>query len=79
MELLKAEGHVVEMTENAQGHLVLRKRSCGFIGMFEENRTICGVDLEMISAIVEAPVRRAACRHDGDPCCTFEVASQNGK
>ncbi len=78
-DVLNAEGHVVEVSEDDHGQLVLRKRSCGFFSMFEETRTICGVDLNMISAIVDAPVRQIACRHDGAPCCTFEVASHNGR
>ncbi len=77
--LLAEEGHLVEVAEDAGGALVMRKRSCPFIGMFEETRTVCGVDLDVISAIVKAPVRQTASRHDGAPCCTFELASANGK
>jgi len=78
-DVLNGEGHVVEVSEDERGQLVFCKRSCGFVSMFEENRTVCGLDLSMISAIVDAPVRQITCRHDGAPCCTFEVASHNGK
>jgi len=74
-ELLREEGHLVEVRETAEGHLILRKRSCPFASMFEETRAVCHVDLDVISALVQAPVRRIECRHDGDPCCVFELSA----
>ena len=43
-----------------------------FISMCNDARNVCCVDLDMISDVVR---RRAsvACRHDGDPCCVFEM------
>ncbi len=76
--LLTAEGHEVEVSENGDGQLVMRKRSCPFISMFEDTRTVCEVDLDLITDLVGAPVRQIACRHDGAPCCAFElVATEN--
>lgn len=77
-ELLREEGGVVDVSENEKGHLVLHKRSCAFISMFEESQAVCGMDQEMLTEIVGAPVRRTACRHKGDPCCKFELFSNNG-
>lgn len=77
MRVLKREGALVEITKGGEG-VALRKRSCPFISMFDETRFICTVDREMISAVVRAPVRHIQCRHDGDPCCAFEIVS-NGK
>lgn len=76
--LCQEEGVLVEVTENQAGHLVLHKRSCPFISMYEETGAVCGIDVEMLSQIVGAPVQRVACRHDGDPCCRFELFSTNG-
>lgn len=78
-QVLADEGHLVEVLQEPDGQVVLRKRSCPFISMFEESRTVCGVDLELLSELVEAPVRRTACRHDGDPCCVFAVEVTNGQ
>jgi predicted ArsR family transcriptional regulator len=78
-QLLTSEGHLVEIVEDDQGTLVMRKRSCPFISMFEEMRAVCDVDLELMSGVVGAPVKRTACRHDGAPCCTFELAGTLGK
>ena len=76
MQLLEGEGVLVEMVED-EG-VTLRKRSCPFISMFDRSRFICTVDREMMGAIVGAPVRHVQCRHDGDPCCSFEIAT-NGR
>lgn len=69
------EGHLVEVIEDGDGRLLLRKRSCGFVSMFEESRTICSLDMEVISGLAQATLRHVECRHDGAPCCTFEVVS----
>jgi predicted ArsR family transcriptional regulator len=75
-QLLTDEGHLVEIAEDGQGTLTMRKRSCPFISMFEEMRTVCDVDLDVMSAVVGARVERTSCRHDGAPCCTFELAGK---
>jgi predicted ArsR family transcriptional regulator len=78
-ELWSEEGHLVELREDNKGHLLLRKRSCGFVQMYEETRTICSIDLDVIAALVQAPVLRVECRHDDSPCCAFELCSASGK
>lgn len=72
-EVWAEEGHLVDVIEDEQGRLLLRKRSCGFVSMFEETRTICSLDMDVIAALAQASLRRVECRHDGDPCCSFEV------
>jgi DeoR family transcriptional regulator, suf operon transcriptional repressor len=72
MKLLNAEGGLTEAAVE-KGNLVLRKRSCPFLRLVDEKRTICCVDQEMMGHVVGKPVRRTACRHDGAPCCTFEI------
>jgi predicted ArsR family transcriptional regulator len=77
-ELLCEEGDLVDVSEDSGGRLLINRRSCGFFSMFEESRSVCIVDEEMIGRVVGEPVRRTACRHDGDPCCQFVLASSNG-
>lgn|SRR5574340_329822 len=72
--LLVEEGGLVE-TVAESGQLVLRRRSCPFISMIDERRSVCAVDQDMLSEVVGRPVRRITCRHDGDPCCTFEIVN----
>jgi DeoR family transcriptional regulator, suf operon transcriptional repressor len=74
--LMVAEGGLVDATPDTKRKVGLRKRSCAFISMFDPSRTICQVDLEMLSAVVGRPVRQTACRHEGDPCCVFEIVSE---
>jgi predicted ArsR family transcriptional regulator len=72
IDLLAEEGGLVEAATE-DGRMVMLKRSCPFISMLDENRNICTVDEEMISAIVGHRVKRLACRHEGAPCCTFTL------
>jgi len=71
-ELLREEGALIEVAEQ-NGRLMMRKRSCPFISMLDENRSICCVDEMMTAEVVGRPVRRTSYRHEGAPCCTFEV------
>ncbi|HYW81420.1 MAG TPA: MarR family transcriptional regulator [Thermoguttaceae bacterium] len=71
-QLLQSDGALIEVTED-EGQLVLHKRSCLFLPLYGEKPANCNVDLEMMSEVVGSPVRRTACRHDGAPCCTFEI------
>jgi DeoR family transcriptional regulator, suf operon transcriptional repressor len=73
INLLTAEGGLIEAVENEQGQLVLYKRNCPFISMVDEKRSVCYIDQEMLTAVVGRPVRQIACRHEGAPCCTFEI------
>ena len=72
MSILIDEGGILEAIEE-DGKLVVYKRSCPFISMVDANRTICSVDLDMMSQVVGRHVLRTACRHDGDPCCKIEI------
>jgi len=76
INLLTAEGSLIEAVENDEGRLVLYKRSCPFISMVDQQRSVCYIDQEMLSAVVGRSVRQTACRHEGAPCCTFEIDGQ---
>jgi predicted ArsR family transcriptional regulator len=76
IDLLMAEGALIEVVENGDGQLMLHKRSCPFISMIDQQRTVCYIDQEMLKAVVGRPIRQTACRHEGDPRCTFEIAGQ---
>ena len=68
-----AEGGLIEAVEGDDGQVVLCKRSCPFISMVDVERSVCYIDLEMMSDVVGRPVRQIACRHEGAPCCQFEI------
>ena len=71
-ELLREEGVVAEVQEK-NGHVFMHKRSCPFISMFEASRAVCMLDEQMLTRVVGRPVHQVACRHEGDPCCSFEL------
>ena len=70
--ILEEEGGLVEM-QFRDGQITVTKRTCPFVGMFEDERNVCAIDLELMAAIAGCPVRQVACRHDGDPCCRFQA------
>ena len=70
--ILEQEGGLVDLAAK-DGHVTITKRTCAFISMFDDHRHVCEIDLELISAIAGCPVRLTACRHDGAPCCQFEI------
>jgi predicted ArsR family transcriptional regulator len=72
IELLRAEGGLLDFHQE-DGQIILYKRSCAFISMFDPSRNVCCVDRELIRNVVGAPVRQSASRHDGQPCCIFEL------
>ena len=73
-DLLADEGVLVEIDERG-GQVTMHKRSCPFIGMFEETRSVCRMDEMLMTHVVGEPVQRISCRLDGDPCCVFQIAS----
>jgi predicted ArsR family transcriptional regulator len=77
--ILREEGGLVDIHEDDDGRVFLHKRSCPFISLFDESRTVCSLDEELMKVVVGARVRRTAWRHDGAPCCVFRLASSNGK
>jgi DeoR family suf operon transcriptional repressor len=73
IDLLSAEGRLLEVSEDARGGTIIRKRSCPFISMVDPRRSVCQVHRQMLAAIFGRPVRQTGCRHQGDPCCIFEI------
>lgn len=76
MKLLMAEGGLVEAVEDEKGQLVLYKRSCPFISMVDERRSVCHIDQDVMSSVVGRPIRQVSCRHEGAPCCSFEIVEE---
>jgi len=75
-DLLVGEGVLVEIDET-NGQVTMHKRSCPFIGMFDEERSVCRMDKMIMTHVVGKPVQRISCRHDGDPCCVFQIVSSD--
>jgi DeoR family suf operon transcriptional repressor len=52
---------------------VLTTHTCPYPQLAEADRGICAAERVMLEELVEAPVRLAECRLDGDSCCRFTV------
>lgn len=76
IKLLTDEGGLIEAVESETGQWLVHKRSCPFISMVDDHRSVCSIDIEMMSEVVGRPVRQTACRHDGDPRCSFEIVNE---
>lgn len=74
--LREDEGHLVDVRRGKNGRLIMRRRSCPFYSMFEDSRTVCQLDQQVMRRVVGASVRQTACRHDGDSCCCFEITDR---
>lgn len=75
IKLLEEEGGLIDVAED-NGRMVLRKRSCPFITMRDDKRSVCAVDAEVMTQVVGRRVRQTSCRLDGAPCCTFEIVGR---
>jgi predicted ArsR family transcriptional regulator len=74
IDVLSEEGCLIETTTGPGGQTILFRRSCPFIAMVDEQRNVCTIDRDVLSKVVGRPVRKTTCRHEGAPCCTFEIA-----
>ena len=77
--IFEEEGVLLRLDEDDDGGLVVHKRSCPFISMYEESGAVCCVDLQMMQKVVGTDLIQTGCRHKGDPCCSFAIASNNGR
>ena len=76
IDVLTSEGCLIEAVEGDQGQWMLYKRSCPFVSMVDQRRNVCHIDQAILSKVVGRPVRKTACRHEGAPCCVFEIVDE---
>ena len=69
---LRLEGVLVDI-EKSNGSLLLHKRNCQMARLFNDSLLICKIDEQVMKQTIDKSVRRIACRHLGDPCCTYEL------
>ena len=71
-DLLQEDGEVAEVDSKKKS--LLQKKSCGFFCMIDPpHRNVCRLDEKMLGMVVGQPIQRTACRHEGAPCCCFEI------
>jgi DeoR family transcriptional regulator, suf operon transcriptional repressor len=74
--LFSGDGDLIDLVDSREGQWTIHRRSCPFASVADSKQSICRIDQEMISAIVGRHVKRTACRHNGAPCCDFEIAGE---
>jgi len=77
VSILCHDGALIDLEGNGDELQVL-KRSCGFFSLYDPGRSICLIDEMLMSEVVGRPVRQVSSRHDGAPCCVFEIVPENG-
>jgi predicted ArsR family transcriptional regulator len=73
-EILRREGVLVEVDQNEQTWQ-MRQRTCPFVDMIEDTRTVCDIECDLLSSVIRAPVELVGCRLDGCPGCSFQLSS----
>ncbi len=73
VQLLREEGAVVDL-ELVDGKLLLRERSCPFVGLVDEDRATCEMERALLSGLIGSPVTLSECRLDGCNSCAFQLA-----
>ena len=71
--LCNTEGNQIEIKREKDGQIAMFRRSCPFFSMFEESRSVCCLDERVLTEVVGVKVHRTASRHEGDPCCVFQL------
>jgi DeoR family transcriptional regulator, suf operon transcriptional repressor len=80
VDLVANEGAMLEAVGNGDGHLTIYRRSCPFANMLDEHRSVCHIDRAVLRAVAGREIHQIACRHDGAPCCAFQVVNgSNGR
>jgi predicted ArsR family transcriptional regulator len=73
-EALVRRGYDVEL-ETAEGLPILRENNCPYQELAEEDRGICGLELEVFQQSLGTEVRLSQCCLDGHHCCEFEIGA----
>ncbi len=69
---LRTEGALIEM-EKGSNHLRMHKRNCHLARFYNDGSQICLIDNLVMQQVIDPSVCRIACRHEGDPCCIYEL------
>ena len=73
-DLLCEEGGLVDIRED-NGQPAMYKRNCPFMGILDDERNICSIDMEMMTEVVGHPLS-VACRLEGIHCCMVRLADE---
>ncbi|MGD9646771.1 MAG: helix-turn-helix transcriptional regulator [Pirellulales bacterium] len=75
-QVLQDEGVLVDF-EESNGRYALHERTCPYVDMIDQERSVCAVEQQMMEQVTGAPIKAIACRLDGCPGCTFELETSS--
>lgn len=76
VDLLRQEGILVDVQVDGD-RLRIHERTCPFVDVANDQRTICTVERQMMTVVLGATVEATACRLDGCAGCTFEIRAES--
>ncbi|MFQ5855829.1 MAG: helix-turn-helix transcriptional regulator [Anaerolineae bacterium] len=74
VDVLGNEGFLASW-EQGDGEYVLTEYSCPYLLVGQDHPEICRVDWQVITTILDAPVKRESCMLHGDTNCRFHIQS----
>jgi predicted ArsR family transcriptional regulator len=72
IDVLSDEGFLASWEEEG-GAYILTEYSCPYLLVGQDHPEICRVDWEVITTILDSPVKRQTCMLHGDTNCTFHI------
>lgn len=70
VSLLMEEGFLAEW-ERKNGQYILTEYSCPYYSIGHEHAEVCGLDKNLMVAVLQTPVEQHSCMLQGDECCQF--------
>jgi DeoR family transcriptional regulator, suf operon transcriptional repressor len=69
-ELLASEGHLLEWEKQEAGYNIY-ENTCPYYHISQNHPEVCNLDQTLLSRILETPVEKITCIHQGDARCTY--------
>lgn len=71
VEWMEAHGLTVRWRQSEDGLLQLVKYHCPYYAVGDDHPELCRIDEAMVSAVIDAAVKRSGCLLSGDPACAL--------
>ena len=69
-EILASEGHLIEWEKHESGFRIYEK-TCPYYHISQNHPEVCNLDQTFLSRVLETPVEKITCIHQGDARCTY--------
>jgi predicted ArsR family transcriptional regulator len=69
-KILESEGHMIEWEKSENGYNIY-ENTCPYYHISQSHPEVCSLDQTLLSTILETPVEKISCIHQGDAKCTY--------